>query len=169
MIVSAFAGTGKTSFTEKYPHVCVDLDSSLFGKDENGNRNANFVDDYVKAIAEHADNFKIVFISTHVEVLDAIAQQLQLPVTIIIPDNKLVDEYMLRYRDRNNNPEFIDKMYESWDSWLDKLKNRPDTAVIVLQSGQYVSDVIRVDENLSQEHRQLNNALMRLSNQYKEV
>ena len=60
-------------------------------------------------------------------------------------------------------------MYESWDSWLDKLKNRPDTAVIVLQSGQYVSDVIMVDENLSQEHRQLNNALMRLSNQYKEV
>ena len=76
---------------------------------------------------------------------------------------------MLRYRNRNNNAEFIDKMYESWDSWLDKLKNRPDTAVIVLQSGQYVSDVIMVDENLSQEHRQLNNALMRLSNQYKEV
>ena len=76
---------------------------------------------------------------------------------------------MLRYRDRNNNPEFIDKMYESWDSWLDKLKNRPDTAVIVLQSGQYVSDMIKIDENLSQEHRQLNNALMRLSNQYKEV
>ena len=62
MIISAFPGVGKTYLYNEYPKLISDSDSSKFSWLEDGNRNPNFVKDYVDHIEKEASkNYLFLF------------------------------------------------------------------------------------------------------------
>lgn len=68
-----------------------------------------------------------------------------LPYTLVVPDPSLKDEYEQRYIDRGNPDDFLDIFVRdgAWERWQNQFESffRP-TRKIVLQSGQYLSDVL---------------------------
>ena len=133
MIISGFSGIGKT-YTEEYLDgrkiKVLDLDSSYF----------EGVNEYVKRIMIEHDKFDFIFISTHPEVLDALDKR-NLEYTLVIPSLKAKDEYNKRWINRGSTPEFIDFMYQNFDTFIKGLIDR-NCKKIVLGEGQYLIDVI---------------------------
>ena len=76
MIVSAFAGVGKTTLAKKYMKDVIDLESGNFKWIENGNteatkgdnkrtQNPRYPINYLEAIKEANSKYKVVLISQH--------------------------------------------------------------------------------------------------------
>ena len=131
IIISAFPGTGKTYFYEKYKNSDIkvlDSDSSNFSwiKDENGNntteRNPDFPQNYINHIKENIGKVDIIFVSSH----DIVRQSLYdngIKYIVAYPDNDCKDEYLERYRNRGNTEEFINMMNKNWDKFINGMKN----------------------------------------------
>lgn len=131
IIISAFPGTGKTYFYEKYKNSDIkvlDSDSSNFSwiKDENGNntteRNPDFPQNYINHIKENIGKVDIIFVSSH----DIVRQSLYdngIKYIVAYPDNDCKDEYLERYRNRGNTEEFINMMNKNWDKFINSMKN----------------------------------------------
>lgn len=68
----------------------------------------------------------------------------QIPYTLIYPEKNLKGEYEKRYRTRGNTEEFLDIFIGQWEFRIEELeqRNSPLTKHIVLQEGQYLSDVV---------------------------
>ena len=131
IIISAFPGTGKTYFYEKYKNSDIkvlDSDSSNFSwiKDKNGNnttkRNPDFPQNYINHIKENIGKADIIFVSSH----DIVRQSLYdngIKYIVAYPDNDCKDEYLERYRNRGNTEEFINMMNKNWDKFINSMKN----------------------------------------------
>lgn len=131
IIISAFPGTGKTYFYEKYKNSDIkvlDSDSSNFSwiKDKNGNnttkRNPDFPQNYINHIKENIGKADIIFVSSH----DIVRQSLYdngIKYIVAYPDNDCKDEYLERYRNRGNTEEFINMMNKNWDKFINGMKN----------------------------------------------
>ena len=68
----------------------------------------------------------------------------QIPYTLIYPEKNLKGEYEKRYRTHGNTEEFLDIFIGQWEFRIEELeqRNSPLTKHIVLQEGQYLSDVV---------------------------
>jgi hypothetical protein len=126
-IISAFPGTGKSYYHNKYPDITLDSDSSNFSwvKDENGNntkkRNPNFPQNYIEHIKENIGKYKYIFVSSHKEVRDALLDNC-IFFYIVYPDDRRKEEFIQRYRDRGNHENFITLVDENWDDWLSEIR-----------------------------------------------
>lgn len=131
IIISAFPGTGKTYFYEKYKNSDIkvlDSDSSNFSwiKDKNGNnttkRNPDFPQNYINHIKENIGKADIIFVSSHDIVRKALYDN-GIKYIVAYPDNDCKDEYLERYRNRGNTEEFINMMNKNWDKFINGMKN----------------------------------------------
>ena len=68
--------------------------------------------------------------------------------TIIYPKEELLEEYIERCRKRGNTEDFIDIVKDCWDFWIKSAKNDEWADKIELSSGQYMSDVIKISDNI---------------------
>ena len=68
----------------------------------------------------------------------------QIPYTLIYPEKNLKGEYEKRYRTHGNTEEFLDIFIGQWEFRIEELeqRNSPLTKHIVLQEGQYLSEVV---------------------------
>lgn len=106
-IICGFAGIGKSTLARNCSGV-VDLESTPFEKDW-----ARYA-----MVARHmAENGYTVLLSCHKE----IREELYSGYYLAIPRNLDKADYIKRYRDRGNNEEFIKKIEENWDSYLERL------------------------------------------------
>lgn len=106
-IICGFAGIGKSTLARNCSGV-VDLESTPFEKDW-----ARYA-----MVARHmAENGYTVLLSCHKE----IREELYNGYYLAIPRNLDKADYIKRYRDRGNNEEFIKKIEENWDSYLERL------------------------------------------------
>lgn len=138
VLVSAFPGTGKTRlFTDEYPadgHPEIkDSDSSTFQKD-------GFPFNYVKDIIQNIGNYKAIFISSHKEVRGLLFD-LKIEYLLIYPNETLKYEYISRYYNRGSDAKFIDLVNNNWNLWINELNEQPGCTHIVLQKGQFLSDI----------------------------
>ena len=62
--------------------------------------------------------------------------------TLVYPKRALKAEYMHRFQQRHSPQPFIDILSKNWDVFLDFLESQIDCSYIVLDSNQYVADVI---------------------------
>ncbi len=138
-LCAAFPGTGKTYFYENNENI-LDSDSSKFDKSE-------FPDNYIKYIKDEyikgklfLNETRVICISSHKEVRDALVEN-DLWFTLIYPDRSLKDEYIERYTKRGNNEKFVELITTNWDDWITELENQTRCTHIVLQSGQFISDI----------------------------
>ena len=126
LIVSGFAGVGKTRFTELYKSIydIIDLDSSYYSwiinEDGTKEKDPNFVANYSQAISELEGYADIIFISTHEDVRKRLKER-DIPFITVGPKREAKDQWIERLKKRNPDDRIIPIMEENWDSFLDTL------------------------------------------------
>lgn len=120
LVISAFPGTGKSTFYNKWKDKIKisDSDSSNFSK-------AQFPANYITHIKKLIDEgYGVVLVSSHEEVRKAL-KEADIEYTFVLPywDGTpehliaLKEVYMQRYKDRGSPPKFLeiaDKQFETW-------------------------------------------------------
>jgi hypothetical protein len=135
LVMSAFPGTGKTCFFNKDSGLRVlDSDSSKFAR-------GGFPGNYVAHVKDHIDKVDIILVSSHAEVRDGLVQN-GIRFVLVYPEEHLRDEYLQRYRDRGNTDGFIDLIHDNWAEWIRQLQAQVGCEHVVLESGQFLSDVV---------------------------
>ena len=133
-LYSGFPGTGKSHFFKYAEGVVLDSDSSNFDKE-------HFPQNYIDHIKENIGKSDIICISSHKEVRDALVDN-GLHFTLIYPHISLRDEYIQRYIDRGSPQGFIDLISKNWDSWVGELPNQIGCKHLILNSGEFISDIV---------------------------
>lgn len=138
IIISAFPGTGKTTYTKDHQD-SLDLESSLYSKTLDGQKNPEFPGNYVNMIKWHLlnNNWKYLFISSHEDVREALDKE-NIKYFLIYPAITRKDEFIKNYTDRGNDSTFINLMKENWEGWITEMSNTPSS--YALQPGEFIND-----------------------------
>lgn len=156
MIISAFAGSGKTT-AEKEIDNAIDLESSDFQwtypkgtttdvEERKGilerKKNPNFVKDYVDSIDAANESYDYIFISSQPSVLEELESR-NIPYSVAYPSIESKNEYIERYKNRGNNAQFIKLMDKNFETFVNSMRNN-EKAVhhIQIKEGQYLLDAI---------------------------
>ena len=136
---SAFPGTGKTFYFQRTIFTgekVLDSDSSKFDKQY-------FPENYIEHIKASLNDRSIskIFVSSHKTVREALVKH-NIAFTLIYPRRELKEEYIERYKQRGNTPEFIALVDKNWDSWIDELDNQEECDKITLKAGEFIGDVL---------------------------
>lgn len=166
MIVSAFAGVGKTTLAQKYGKDVIDLESGDFrwlnndgteqSKGSQRVQNPRFPINYLEAIKAANQKYKVVLISQH-EVIRKCLDAVKLDYILAYPDISMKEEFIERYRKRGNNENFIRLISTDWEKWIQALDSVQTHSKIVLQKGQYLTDFVAelgLEEYKEQEEKQ---------------
>ncbi len=140
-VISGFPGVGKSFFQQNTAQATLDSDSSKFSWLSRGVRNPDFPKNYVEHIKNNIEKVDIILVSSHAPVRAALVDN-NIPFTLVYPSVQLKNEYIQRYIDRDSGSPLIDLLTESWDIFMTEMYKQKDCEHIVLQSGQYLSDVI---------------------------
>jgi gluconate kinase len=151
MIISGFPGIGKTYYATNFENA-KDLDSTPFSKLDNGERNPEFPNNYINKLKEIKDDYDIIFVSSHKETRDALANA-NLDYIVIYPDLKLKgnkEAFMKRYRTRKHHTDresflkLMEKNFEKFaeDLMMDKNAQRIINIDITKEN---LSDIIKND------------------------
>lgn len=164
-VICAFPGTGKSTIHSKgmdlglypvrddgtalyrsilgYRTKVYDSDSSKFDK-------AEFPDNYIQHMMKClwrevvSPNGFLFLASSHENVREMMTKR-KIPYVLVYPDRSLKNEYIERYKQRNSPKAFIDLMDKKWDEFIDSCEKDENTK-IVLKSGQYLIDVLKVSK-----------------------
>ena len=134
ILYAAFCGSGKTFICNKTDTKALEIEYWKFK--ENG-----LYDEYVKAINDNIDKVDYIFISTEPDGLKLLNDR-GFDIILVYPKNELRNEYLDRYIDRDSPYDFIGTFMKHWNIWIDELKEQKYCKHIVLESGQYLQDVI---------------------------
>lgn len=149
-VYSAFPGTGKSWFTNKYPDIAIDSDSSEYSwvKDENGNntkeRNPDFPQNYINHIKNKIGKVEVIFVSSHKIVRDALVAN-NIPFTLVYPSLTSRGEYLNRYKERGNMESFINLLDLNWTDWILECVHQKGCKKILLDNGEFISDHLIYD------------------------
>lgn len=138
-LLAAFPGVGKTHLAQQHQDKVTDSDSSKF--------KASWPHKYIEHIMRESSSGKIVFISTHKEVLTALSD-MGIKCLLVVPDESLKDEYLARYASRGSPPAFVKLLRENWHQYIKDCTSSPAVSrTLVLHSGMYLSDVVEVSNS----------------------
>jgi hypothetical protein len=142
-VISAFPGVGKTHFSKNNKFKIIDSDSSKFSwiATETGReRNPDFPKNYIEHIKENLDKVDIILVSSHEEVRKALAEN-EIEYALLYPHEECKEEYLDRFIERSDTSEFIKMMDYKWEDFLESCKKDKHATHLVLQKGQYLSDL----------------------------
>lgn len=152
-IISAFPGIGKTTLAKEHYSVIdlessnykwLDIDSDLPIEQRKGmskTLNPNFPENYIRDIVSLAREGYIVLISSHKEVRDELNKR-NIPFTIVLPSLDTKQEMIDRYIKRGNQENFVTMLENNYETFVNDMMSDPNNK-IVLDSGQYLKDVVR--------------------------
>lgn len=160
MIIAAFAGCGKTTFANMN-NSTLDLHSMPFkyfldgrndlgeaGKADPYNKiRPEWPYNYVSAIENAMNNYMYVLIPSDFQVL-ALLENKQICYTLVYPHRNSKYEYLERYINRENSRNFLSIFYGNWEWFIDNLESDTYGEKIVLQSHQFLSDVIKINNKI---------------------
>lgn len=135
-VVSAFPGTGKSTIVKnaKEDRKILDSDSSTFPKD-------GFPANYLEHIkAKIADGYDLL-VPSHEAVRNALTDA-EIPYILVYPKLECKEEYLQRYRDRGNKPEFVQMMDEKWEEFIGSCEQQEGCFHIQMAPGQYLSEFV---------------------------
>jgi hypothetical protein len=136
-VYAAFPGVGKTYCAGRKGTDVCDIDSRQFPKDL-------FPDNYIDFIKQKLGTARVLLVTCHKEVLDALLKE-GIPFTLVYPHKELKEEYLQRFMRREDADSFIQSLGAKWEQLIAELEQRTDVPRIVLKSGQYLSDVLGVN------------------------
>lgn len=135
-VVVAFPGCGKSEFHRIFPDV-LDSDASRFDK-------MAFPANYITHIRNAMVADKCILVGSHGIVRDALINS-EINFILVYPSHGIKEEYINRYSTRGDEPQFIELLDKNWDSWIGECQGQQGCTHVVLQSGQYLADVIKYD------------------------
>ncbi len=120
-IICGFAGIGK-SHCAKNSEGVVDLESTPFKKNW----------DFYADVAEHmGKNGYYVLTACHKEWRDKLKER-GIEYAVVIPHKEMKQEYMRRYKDRGNTPEFIKMIDENFEKFIEEIE-KSESHIIYIQ------------------------------------
>lgn len=140
VVVSAFPCCGKTyafkNYQDKYS--ILDSDSSKFSwiyeaeKDKYGNtlrgvkrvRNPEFPNNYIEHIKENIGKVDIIFVSSHLQVREAM-EEAGIRYCTVYPQKEMLNEWVGRMYRRGSSDDFIKFQIEHWDEFMHKITFEP--------------------------------------------
>ena len=145
VIISGFPGVGKSHLKRFYDKlyndiIILDSDSSNFSWIQPGLRNPDFPYNYIQHIKDNLEKADVILISSHNVVRELLARE-NIPYTLVYPDISLKDEYIFRYIQRGSSKEFIDKIKNDWEGFVNDCENDPFPTKIKLESCQHLTDI----------------------------
>jgi hypothetical protein len=132
IVISGFAGIGKTHLFSNTQLNIRDSDSSNFSKDE------TFPANYIAHILEARKKYDVVLVSCHAPVREAM-RNAGIDYTLVYPSAAQKDLYI---GPRNGHKPFVDILAKNWYDWIASCRNDPIESHIILNQDQYLSDVI---------------------------
>lgn len=140
VVVSAFPCCGKTYAFENYQdkYSMLDSDSSKFSwiyeteKDKYGNtlrgvkrvRNPEFPNNYIEHIKENIGKVDIIFVSSHLQVREAM-EEAGIRYCTVYPKKEMLNEWVGRMYRRGNDENFIKFQIEHWDEFMHNIMFEP--------------------------------------------
>lgn len=145
-IISAFPGTGKSTFFKENGDICIDSDSSNFSwiVDAEGNkeRNPEFPKNYIQHIKDNIGKYEYIFVSSHDEVRNMLFDNC-IFFYLVYPSIDRKDEFLERYKNRGNDDSFIALLSKNWTKWLSDINMINDgCSKYELTKGMNISDFI---------------------------
>lgn len=121
-VFAGFPGVGKSYVTNLWPDECSDSDSSAFswapGK-QGQERHPEWPQNYIDHIKQMLEANEIVFVSTHAEVLEALAEA-GIAWQLLVPSHNCKEEYLERYAERGSPQSFIDLLSTKWGAFIEQ-------------------------------------------------
>jgi len=165
IIISGFAGIGKTTLQKKYQSV-IDLESSDFKwiyQDEtiesldkekrkgisNRIQNPLWPLNYVKEIIQKSKEYQIVLISQDLDLRNCLREN-GCKYYVCFPKKECKQEYIERYKNRGNNEKFISLVSDNFENWVDALMNEENK--LIMEPGEYLEETLiryeMINENI---------------------
>ena len=149
IIVSAFAGTGKTFLAvnqKKYGIRILDLDPEPFMWLEGKNgprRNPNYIRDYIDKLHEMVESkdYDIIFVS-YLQPIRAAMTREGFIFWTIFPTDGLAAEYAMRLVRSGRSQDVAGAMIDNWNSYMEEVKTKTYMGFrqIILGKGEYMTD-----------------------------
>ena len=157
-VISAYPCCGKSYIFENADYIfngenenitIMDSDSSVFSwirekrPDGEKKRNPEFPNNYMNHIKENIGKVDYIFVSSHKEVREALAKE-KIKFTLVVPEKKLLNDWMIRMYNRGNDDEFINLQIDNWDKWLNEIDEEKGTysKLIKLGRNEYLADIL---------------------------
>lgn len=134
LIYACFCGTGKTYICEKTKINSIEIEYWKY-------KEKGLFKEYVEDIKKHFGKVDYIFISTEPDGLKLLHNE-GFKITLVYPENKLRNEYLDRYIERDSSYDFIGTFMKHWNIWIDELKNQNYCEHIILSEGEYLQDVL---------------------------
>lgn len=146
-VISAFPCCGKSYIYNKFKnkYKILDSDSSNFSWiTVNGvrTRNPDFPHNYIQHIKENIGKVDYIFVSSHLEVRQALDEE-DIPFMTFYPHPDMLNEWIGRMYQRGDNKYFIDFQINNWNNFTNNIVNEPyGYQLIRLKNNQYITDYI---------------------------
>lgn len=147
VVVSAFPCCGKTYAFEHYQdkYSMLDSDSSKFswvykfglGEYEKV-RNPEFPKNYIEHIKENIGKVDIIFVSSHLQVREAM-EEAGIDYITVYPKEEMLNEWVGRMYRRGNDYNFIKFQIEHWDEFVNNVSYEPHgLGILRLGNNEYL-------------------------------
>lgn len=147
LVISAYPCCGKTYAFEHYQEVysILDSDSSNFSwiyKDGEKVRNPDFPNNYIEHIKENLGKVDVIFVSSHLQVREAMAEA-DIPYITVYPKHHLLNEWVGRMYRRGSTDEFIKFQIVHWHDFMWNIPFEPHgIGVHFLGVNQYIDIIL---------------------------
>lgn len=155
LIISGFAGIGKTQLQQKYENV-IDLESSDFkwiypnqdiqdmDKEQrkaivNRVLNPSWPLNYVKEIVNKSNKYDIVLVSQSKDIRDCL-KEYGCNYFVCFPKKECKQDFIQRYIARGNNAKFISRVSSNFENWIDALMDEDNK--IIMEPGEFLEDTL---------------------------
>lgn len=120
LLIASFACLGKTTFTNKYPDLAVDIESIHYARkymnkdlddevakgDDNWKPDPEYPANYIKDVVDNIGNRKVIFLTTAVDALSEL-DRLNIRYSILYPGQNRRDQVLSDARKRGNDDAFV--------------------------------------------------------------
>lgn len=154
IIIAGFGGVGKTQLAKKYKNV-IDLESiywkweykekmekniEYYKHYDKRTKNPNFPQNYIEAIKENQEKYKIVLIAYSDEICKSMEEN-KIEFYLCYPEKGAKDIYIERFKIRGNNEEFIKRNNELFEEAIEIAEKRKGHKII-LSGNETIEDYL---------------------------
>ena len=134
-IISGFPGIGKSFLSIWKGDAVLDLDSANFTGE-------NKWENYKNTLINSIGKYKYILVSTHPQTRE-ILDELNIEYYIVYPDKSLKSNFIMRYKERNNNNSFIKLMEEHFENFVNSIENSKGGVKIKLDKpDMFLKDIL---------------------------
>lgn len=136
VIVCGFFGIGKSSVNKYRPDVSFyDLDAKFFRKQPGWEKI------YAECALALREIYDIVAIKSSDKVMDYLTKMGE-SFYIVYPNRYAKRDFMERAVKNNYSREWIHSFFSKWESYIEEIEQEETINKVVLQSGEYLSDIV---------------------------